>query len=65
MRHSAVLYPSHWPIDVAEGAKIPASNKVLEKLKLSFQTSINASVKIFSIEEICNHEIFNRYERFE
>ena len=65
MKHSAILYPSHWPRDVAEGAKIPVSNKDLQKLKLNFQTSLNASFKIVSIEEICHREIFNRYERFE
>ena len=65
MKHSAALYPSHWPRDVAEGAKIPVSNKVLGKLKLNFQTSIKEPVKIVSIEEICNHDFFDRYERFE
>lgn len=65
MKHSAVLYPSHWPRDVAEGTKIPVSKEVLEKLKLNFQTSIKMAVKIVSIEEICNHDFFDRYERFE
>ena len=64
-KHSAVLYPSHWPKDVSEGSKIQLSNEALEKLKLDFKASIKMLVKVVSIREICNHDFFDRYERFE
>lgn len=51
-KHSAVLYPSHWPKDVFEGSKIQLSNEALEKLKLDFKASIKMLVKVVSIREI-------------
>lgn len=63
--HSTKLYPSHWPNSIAEGSTIEVSNKVLEDLKENFQESIKKSVRIISIKEICNHDYYDRYERFD
>ena len=63
--HSTKLYPSHWPNSIPEGSTIDVSNKVLEDLKENFQESIKKSVRIISIKEICNHDYYDRYERFE
>ena len=63
--HSTKLYPSHWPNSIAEGSTIEVSNKVLEDLKENFQESIKKSVRIISIKDICNHDYYDRYERFD
>ena len=63
--HATKLYPSHWPNSIAEGSTIDVSNKVLEHLKENFQESIKKSVRIISIKEICNHDYYDRYERFD
>ena len=63
--HSTKLYPSHWPNSIAEGSTIEVSNKVLEDLKENFQESIKKSVRSISIKEICNHDYYDRYERFD
>ena len=63
--HATKLYPSHWPNSIAEGSAIDVSNKVFEHLKENFQESIKKSVRIISIKEICNHDYYDRYERFD
>ena len=64
MEHSTT-YPSHWPSSITEGSTIDVSSKVYGDLKENFQESIKKSVKIVSIREICNHDYYDRYERFE
>ena len=66
-KHSAVSYPRHWPGDIGERSvfKIQVSDKVFEKLKQDFQATIQKSVWIDNIKEICNPDFFDRYEKFE
>ena len=61
--YSSRLYPSHWPNSFDEGLKIEVSKEVYKKLKRCFQGSINQSVRVISIKEICNYDFFERYMR--
>ena len=65
LNEHSTTYPSHWPSSITEGSTIDVSSKVYGDLKEKFQASIKTSVRIGSIKEICNHDYYDRYERFE
>ena len=65
LNEHSTTYPNHWPSSITEGSTIDVSNEVYRDLKKKFQESIEKSVRIVSIKEICNHDYYDRYERFE
>ena len=62
-KHAKALYPQHWPYNIAESSKIRISNADFGKLKDCFEKSIEKTVSIIKIEEICNQFFFDRFER--
>ena len=57
--------PWHWPEKVSlEGGRIGVEPVTKERIKSQFKASALHRVKVIDIEEICNAEFHQQYERY-
>lgn len=66
-KNSAQIYPSlptHWPLACKPGTRIPITDQtLLSKWEAWFTASIGSQCSITSIEEVCNVDLFQIYQR--
>ena len=62
---SGDMLPLHWPKEVSlAGGRIDLERETKRSIKIKFKASSVENVKVIDVDEICNAEFYQRYERY-
>lgn len=60
--------PWHWPISDPglnlKGGRIDVDRDTKQKIENSFAATINQPVRVLDVEEVCNAEFYESYQRY-
>ena len=59
------MLPLHWPKEVSlAGGRIDLERETKRSIKIKFKASSVENVKVIDVDEICNAEFYQKYERY-
>ena len=59
------ITPWHWPKEVSmEGGRLDVETTKKQQIVQQFKTSLGRNVTVLDVEEICNAEFYQKYQRY-